>query len=340
MQQRPEEAHIDKAVPLRPFRRRCLGEKLDTGFVRNIHKFSLIPAVMLTLSACGDGAGPTEVEDLRGSVIETDVITEDMLAPEAFSITDTALWDGRPTFGGVWIAYPNIDTPERVRITNPENDKSVIGALYKRESGFPGPQIELSADAAASLGIIAGVPADLRVVAMRRVDVEVDPTIATGPQPMVTPLQRPSTRNTTPAVAGVAVLDAASIVAPAVEPVAAPETPAANEAAPVVEATTLPPVEPAAVAAPVAAAPVAPAPAAADPNSTFIQVATFQSERRAKDAVKKLETAGLSVEIRETKAGSQTHYRVIVGPATSPEAVEIMMSVVREIGFRDAIALR
>ena len=313
---------------------------LDTGFVRNIHKFSLIPVVMVTLSACAESSAPTEVEDLRGSVIETDVITEDMLAPEAFSITDTALWDGRPTFGGVWIAYPNIETPERVRITNPENDKSVIGALYKRESGFPGPQIELSADAAAALGVIAGVPSDLRVVAMRRVDVEVDPTIATGPQPMVTPLQRPSTRLTTPATAGAAIIDAPAIapLTPDVEPAAVvPEAPAANEETPVVEATTLPPVE---APAEVEATPVAVPPAAADPNSTFIQVATFESERRAKDAVQKLETAGLTAEIRETKAGSRTHYRVIVGPATSPEAAEIMMSVVREIGFRDAIALR
>ena len=311
---------------------------LKTGFVRQIHKFSVIPVMMVTLTACGESPAPTELEDLRGSVIETDVITEDMLAPEAFSITDTALWDGRPTFGGVWIAYPNIETPERVRITNPENDKSVIGALYKRESGFPGPQIELSADAAAALGVIAGVPSDLRVVAMRRVDVEIDPTADLGPQPMVTPLQRPATRISTPATAGAAILDVPTIepLTPDVEPnVDAPVPPAANEETPAVEATTLPP-----VAAPAESAPVATAPAAADPNSTFIQVATFQSDQRAQDAVKKLETAGLTAEIRESKTGSRTLYRVIVGPATSPEAAEIMMSVVREIGYRDAITLR
>lgn len=310
---------------------------LDTGFVRNILRYSLIPVTIVTVSACSEGTVPSEVEDLRGSVIETDVITEDMLAPEAFSITDTALWDGRPTFGGVWIAYPNIETPERVRITNPENGEDVIGALYKREDGFPGPQIELSADAASALGIIAGVPAELRVVALRRVDVEVDPTIAMGPQPMVTPIQRPSSRTTTPTIAGAAVVQAIIPITLVTEPEAEPEitTPepaAANQETPAVEATTLPP-------AVTEAEPVATAPAA-DPNSTFIQVATFESERRAEDAVEKLETAGLTAEIRESKAGSRTHYRVIVGPATSPEAAQIMMSVVRELGYRDAIALR
>ena len=38
---------------------------------------------------------------------------EEVEAPEVFQSTDMALWDGRPSLGGVWIAAPEAKDPER-----------------------------------------------------------------------------------------------------------------------------------------------------------------------------------------------------------------------------------
>ena len=78
---------------------------------------------------------------------------------------------------------------------------------------------------------------------------------------------------------------------------------------------------------------------AADGQGTYIQIATLQSKSRADAVIAKLTTAGLEAEIREHQAGGKTLYRIIVGPAKSPEALEIMLGVVKELGYKDAIVL-
>ncbi len=313
---------------------------MGTGNPRFLVKGILSVSAAGILSACATTEAGVSSNARSTDELLSQTITTDIAAPEAFSIQDKALWDGRPTFGGVWLAYPGIDTPERVRITNPENGSTVIGALYKREDGFPGPNIELSADAASALGVLAGVPTELNIVALRRQEVVVE-----VPQDEIqvgifgAPVRRPGTEPVAVAVedpvAETPAADTETLVA-AVEAAVAIETPA-------VEATALPPV----AAQPAAATPTevqeaAPVPVAApvDPNSSYIQVATFQSEKRAEDLIRRLEIAGLSSEIRETTGGSRTHYRVIAGPATSPEMLEIMLSVVKELGYTDAIPLR
>jgi len=50
--------------------------------------------------------------------------------------------DARPSFGGVWVAYPGNTQPERVNIRNVGNGKSVVGALFKREADNPGPKTD------------------------------------------------------------------------------------------------------------------------------------------------------------------------------------------------------
>ena len=37
---------------------------------------------------------------------------------DIFEVTDRALWDGRPSLGGVWVAHPDVQDPERVLIRN------------------------------------------------------------------------------------------------------------------------------------------------------------------------------------------------------------------------------
>lgn len=92
----------------------------------------------------------------------------DVEAPEVFQTTDSALWDGRPSLGGIWVAAPEVENPERVIMFNPANGKSVQGALFRRERDNPGPRLQISSDAADALGILAGQPVEIRVTALRR----------------------------------------------------------------------------------------------------------------------------------------------------------------------------
>ncbi|MCB5198472.1 SPOR domain-containing protein [Loktanella sp. TSTF-M6] len=92
----------------------------------------------------------------------------DIEAPEVFNLTEAGLWDGRPSLGGVWVAHPSVTDPERVIIRNTSNGRFVIGALFRRERENPGPALQVSSDAAEELGMLAGSPAQLNVVALRR----------------------------------------------------------------------------------------------------------------------------------------------------------------------------
>ncbi|MBP1806367.1 hypothetical protein [Rubellimicrobium aerolatum] len=92
----------------------------------------------------------------------------DIPAPEAFHATEPGLWDGRPSLGGLWVAHPDAAQPERVRILNLDTGQSVTGALFRRERDLPGPALQVSSGAAAALGMLAGAPATLDVLALRR----------------------------------------------------------------------------------------------------------------------------------------------------------------------------
>lgn len=114
-------------------------------------------------------------------------VERDVEAPEVFSVTDEGLWDGRPSLGGVWVAHPDVDDPERVIIRNQSNGKFVVGALFRRERDIPGPSLQMSSDAAAALGVLAGAPAKLNVTALRKIEepvtaAETQATIQAAPE--------------------------------------------------------------------------------------------------------------------------------------------------------------
>jgi len=92
----------------------------------------------------------------------------DVEAPQVFWKNDMGLWDGRPSLGGVWVAHPEVTDPERAIIRNTANGNFVIGALFRRQRDLPGPAFQVSSDAAAVLGMLAGAPAPLDVTALRR----------------------------------------------------------------------------------------------------------------------------------------------------------------------------
>ncbi|MGQ0611230.1 MAG: SPOR domain-containing protein [Paracoccaceae bacterium] len=102
-------------------------------------------------------------------------------APDVFSVTDEALWDGRPSLGGVWVASPDVVDPERVIMRNPANGRFVIGALFRRERDNPGPLLQISSDAAEALGLLAGQPAMIEVTALRRQASATEQTTAAAP---------------------------------------------------------------------------------------------------------------------------------------------------------------
>lgn len=95
----------------------------------------------------------------------------DIERPDIFNVTDRGLWDGRPSFGGIWVAHPDVREPQRVLIRHMRNGQSTVGDLYRRERENPGPVLQLSSDAAEALGILAGAPTELNIVALRREEV-------------------------------------------------------------------------------------------------------------------------------------------------------------------------
>ena len=143
----------------------------------SIRKLALLAAMAGGLSACanlpnpfGAKENPTEEPATSDAATSVRLVDRDVESPETFQTTDTALWDGRPSLGGVWVASPDVVNPERVILRNEENGKFVIGALFRRERDNPGPKLQISSDAAEALGMLAGQPGKLNVTALRRED--------------------------------------------------------------------------------------------------------------------------------------------------------------------------
>ncbi|MFQ6753603.1 SPOR domain-containing protein [Cereibacter sphaeroides] len=135
--------------------------------------WALVAAAGLVLGACdrvreATGFGTSEESAAAVIVPAQAPAGADVEAPEAYQTTDKALWDGRPSLGGIWVAAPDVKDPERVVMVNPANNRSVVGALFRRERENPGPKLQLSSDAAEALGLLAGQPATIRVTALRR----------------------------------------------------------------------------------------------------------------------------------------------------------------------------
>jgi len=165
-----------------------------TRYSRVVTRFGLMALLMAGVASCGEdgfkgfklgkGKGKSEAAATAPSNGSIKLVERDVEAPDAFEVNARALWDGRPSLGGVWVAHPDSKQPERVIIRNPSNDKFVIGALFRRERNNPGPALQLSSDAAAALGVLAGQPTTLRVTALRRETInEADP--ATGGEAQV-----------------------------------------------------------------------------------------------------------------------------------------------------------
>jgi len=137
------------------------------------------------ISTSGDGASRSGTGglDMIGGTRRT--VERDVEAPEVFSMEEAGLWDGRPSLGGVWVAHPGAQDPERVLIRNAQSGATVIGALFRRERENPGPRFQISSEAANALGILPGAPTTIHVTALRLERIE--DARETTPQPEAQP---------------------------------------------------------------------------------------------------------------------------------------------------------
>lgn len=223
-------------------------------------------------------------------------IEKDVEAPDVFSANEAALWDGRPSLGGIWVAHPDVTEPERVMIRNATNGKFVVGALFRRERNNPGPRLQMSSDAADALGILAGSPTELSVVALRTERIEVAPPEPETPQD-----------------------------APAIEPVLIQQT----ELDPIAAAG-------AAIDASEPTPVVLTGPASTAVDKPFIQVGIYNVEKNANAVANQMRSAGMVPTVKSGENAGTPFWRVVVGPAATMADQEELLGKIKAEGYSDA----
>lgn len=309
--------------------------------LRPLVQLLLAGGAALALAGCvagsdsSEAAAPGEVAAPK-TQRSTRIVERDVEAPQVFQVSDQALWDGRPSLGGVWVASPDVTDPERVIMRNPANGKFVIGALFKRERDNPGPKLQISSDAADALGLLAGQPAKLSVTALRREQAE---SKAPAAPVLDSNESLAAAKAAAPGSYDAGGVSAAPLAAPAgAAPVAAGASaailaaeaspPAANKPAASKPAAARP--EPAKAAA---TKPAAAAPAAAG-SGRPIQIGFFSVETNATRAVDALAKAGVQATKRKESASGKDYWTVV----TRGDAA--LLKKIKAAGFADAYLLK
>ena len=284
----------------------------NSALWRRSRVLALCGAAGLVLAGCegaqlpaflqGGGASTADAAGATGQR-STRLVERDVEAPEVFQVSESGLWDGRPSLGGVWAAHPDVTEPERVIIRNETNGNFVIGALFRKERETPGPRLQISSDAAAALGVLAGAPTNLNVVALRREEVP-DDAISAPPQ------TAPTGDGTLPAPSDIA----ATTLDPITETAAA-----------VLDATP--------------EAPPAPRPTTSPLAKPFIQIGIFSIEENANNTAVAMRQAGMVPTVLEQSSSGKTFWRVVVGPAQSSAERSSLLAKVKASGFTDAYAV-
>lgn len=333
----------------------------------------LTAAAALVLAGCESGTGPlakradgtTDSVAARASSPSAVSVETEVEAPQVFKLTGAGLWDGRPSLGGVWVAHPSVTNPERVMIRNTKNGKSVIGALFRRERDNPGPALQVSSDAAEELGLLAGAPTELSVVALRKEEKTLPAPETSEPQTAAVGSPAAVVAGAAPAADGKdAVAAAGAEVAaqaapvekpkrglfgglfkkkPKPEPATEPAAIADGASAQPIEQSTLEPVT-ATAAAGIAAAEAkqkaAPKPAAAPAGPAFkrayVQIGIFTLEANARRAAGQMKTAGMTATVVADQSQGKNFWRVIVGPAASVAERDALVTRVKGVGYPDA----
>ena len=314
-------------------------------------KLSVITIAATLLVACDEtggfvlpGVGQTGTTAAPGSNAPPARATQerDVERPDIFEVNDRGLWDGRPSLGGIWVAHPDVQDPERVLIRNTENGREIIGALFRRERENPGPLLQVSSDAAEGLGVLAGAPTVLSVVALRREDVDVAPDPSENP--VVESLDAPVNVEAAP-LEPIAEPVVEEVPEPAPEPVAVVLPPAVEAATAAIEETATN------AAAAVEATPeildlvdaVAPEEGAIDVSSVLsapvppldgpkAQVGVFSVELNANASAGLIIDNGIDAVVLPETMGGRTVWRVIAGPMFDESGIDQL----KALGFVDA----
>lgn len=295
---------------------------------RAIIRWVLVLGTGIAVAGCEEGQQPlgflkrndaggaeSAAPRAKGRMVERDVE-----APEVFAVDGDGLWDGRPSLGGVWIAHPDVKDPERVIIRNTTNGKSVIGALFRRERDNPGPKLQVSSDTAAALGMLAGAPARLSVVALRR---EEGP-----PEGEAAPETAPSDAAGAIGAEKIEAKPIEEITSNAANAIAAAGAkPATPPAAPVAVPPTKPEAKPVAAAEPAAG------------FKPYMQIGIFSQEANAKRAAEQLQKAGVAQSIRKEESQGKAFWRVLAGPAASAADRDVIVNKIKGLGYADAYAV-
>ncbi|EBA10690.1 lipoprotein, putative [Roseobacter sp. CCS2] len=254
----------------------------------------------------------------------------DVERPDIFAITDTGLWDGRPSLGGVWVAHPEVTDPERVVIRNTDSGEEIIGALFRRERENPGPLLQVSSDAAEALGLLPGAPTRLEVVVLRREEVEVEepenPVVASLENPVAVaeaPLEPADQAAGEDDTANGAV--AAAVVLPAAVEAATTAVEATATAAAEVATETADAIDVSAVLA--ATSPL--------PDGSNAQIGIYSVEANANQAASTITDAGIDAVVTPQELGGRTVWRVTAGPLTDTGDIARL----KGLGFVDAFVL-
>ncbi|WP_050518660.1 SPOR domain-containing protein [Pseudorhodobacter antarcticus] len=273
--------------------------------------FLMATAAAFLLAGCQPGSNPfaskeTAPEGSVASATSIRLVDRDVEAPKVFQVSDDALWDGRPSLGGVWVASPDAVDPERVILRNPANGKFVIGALFRRERLNPGPPLQISSDAAAALGILAGSPNKISVTALRREEVPLETPDAA--RPILADNEAVQTTSLDPVQTASAALDKAAPTP--ITPTAAPN-PTSKPAA------------------------AAPKPAAAASGTRTVQIGIFSVEANANRAATTLTKAGIPAKVSKDSAQGKDFWGVTAGPTATSTLPKI-----KSLGFNDAYFAR
>lgn len=302
----------------------------------------------LALAGCGSlgdlgGAGPIGAPAGAASAQAAARSSADLEAPEVFRVAEAGLWDGRPSLGGIWVAHPDVTDPERVRIVNRANGQEVVGALFRRERELPGPALQVSSDAAEALGMLAGAPAELEVVALRRQEAPPEPaaadtTAAEAAAPDDAAEEAPAATSADIPAAEAPPAEVAAAEPPPAEsaPPAPPVDPAALEALAQATAAILAGAAPAPQAGAIATTTLDAAPAL-DASSAlqrpYVQLATFESQANADAAAAQIAAQSLPVTVFSTSGGA---WRLLLGPATTEAQQAALLQGAVAAGFADA----
>ena len=122
------------------------------------------PTLLARLFASPVRAEPaTEAAAAPSSEVDPQMIR----APELFSASGLAYWNGQRTVRGVWVAHPRAHGSRKVRIVNGPTGAEVDGMLYRPERSAGGDVITVSSDAALALGLEANRPVMLSLFGLR-----------------------------------------------------------------------------------------------------------------------------------------------------------------------------